>query len=206
PQLPYQGASWATLSAADLGQVESVQLFVDRARAAQAGFTLTPNEAPAIAAICHRLNGLPLAIELAAARCTVLTPTGMLARLDPRLPLLTGGPRDLPNRLRTMRDAISWSYSLLSPEEKVLFRRLSIFAGGFTLEAAAAMAPAPDGGATLTPESAVTVVESLVGQSLVTIGKPNGAHGTSPDRARRTTPPEPRFMMLETIREFGQEK
>lgn len=205
PALPHQGAAWTALPEADLRQVESVQLFVERARAAQADFALTQDQTPVVAAICHRLDGLPLAIELAAARCTVLSLSGMLARLDPRLPLLTGGPRDLPDRLRTMRDAIKWSYGLLSPEEQVLFRRLASFAGGFTLEAAAAMLPPAAAGNAPTQDAAVSVVESLLGQSLLTLVKPPPASDGPSARTRRARPAEPRFMMLETIREFGQE-
>lgn len=187
----------------DLSQVESVQLFVERARAARADLELSHEQLPAIGAICTRLDGLPLAIELAAARCSVLTPAGMLARLDQRLPLLGDGPRDQPDRLRTMRSAIAWSYDLLTPAEQAIFRRLSVFAGGFTLEAAGAMLPAsPDGThARANPgDRAFAAVEGLVGQSLlVDVNLAVPAQGWQMAAG-------PRFTMLETVREFGQEK
>lgn len=203
PRPPAAGTPDRAPSPAELTQVESVQLFVERARAARADFTLTSEQAPAIAAICTRLDGLPLAIELAAARCTVLTPVSMLARLGQRLPLLTGGPRDQPDRLRTMRDAITWSYDLLSPDEQALFRRLSVFAGGFTLDVAEVMLrPAETAGdpARGREEPAIAAVEGLVGQSLVVAMKQTITSAASAAAA------EPRFTMLETIREFGQEK
>jgi non-specific serine/threonine protein kinase len=160
----------------------AVRLFVQRASEKKNEFVLSDAQAAAIVAICTRLDGLPLAIELAASRVDVLSPQALLARLDSRLPLLTESPRNAPSRHRTMRDAIAWSYDLLPPEEQVLFRRLAVFAGGCTIEAADAVA----GGATL------DAIASLVGKSLLhrTIG-PNGT---------------PRFAMLETIREFAAEQ
>ncbi|MBA3413918.1 MAG: XRE family transcriptional regulator, partial [Chloroflexia bacterium] len=124
------------LRVADLGEVGAVRLFVARAREVRPDFALVESNATAVAEICHLLDGLPLALELAAARTKVLPPAALLARLDRRLPLLTGGAQDLPGRQRTLRDTINWSYDLLSPEEQTLFRRLAIFAGGCTLEAA----------------------------------------------------------------------
>jgi non-specific serine/threonine protein kinase len=175
-----------------------VRLFVERARAVAPDVPLAGDDEAAIAEICVRLDGLPLAIELAAARCKVLTPQALLARLERRLPFLTGGPRDLPDRLRTMRDAIAWSHDLLAPEEQALFRRLSVFVGGFTLEGAQAIggavvrAPAPPAPpAPPVPPDVLDLVGSLVDQSLLQRQPGTGA--------------EPRFAMLETIREYAEE-
>ena len=112
----------------------AVALFVERARAVKREFALTRENASAVAAICARLDGLPLAIELAAARIKLLSPSAMLARLESRLNLLTGGARDLPTRQQTLRGTVDWSYGLLNTAEQTLFRRLSVFAGGCTLE------------------------------------------------------------------------
>ncbi|HEV2106963.1 MAG TPA: LuxR C-terminal-related transcriptional regulator [Thermomicrobiales bacterium] len=167
---------------------EAVRLFVQRAEAADAEFELTKANAPDIAAICRRVDGLPLAIELAASRVAHLSPHALLTRLEQRLPMLTGGPRDAPDRLRTMRDAIVWSHDLLSERERQLFRRLAVFVGGCTLEAAEAVA----GEESNRGISTLDCIASLVDQSLLrqTVG-PDG---------------EPRFRMLETIREFGLER
>ncbi len=117
----------------------AVRLFVERSLAADPAFALSDENAAAVAAICHRLDGLPLALELAAARGPHLPPAALLARLARQLPLLTGGPRDVPERLRTMRAAIAWSHDLLTDEEQALFRWLAVFVGGFTLDAAEAV-------------------------------------------------------------------
>jgi predicted ATPase/DNA-binding CsgD family transcriptional regulator len=127
----------------EVAESAAVRLFVARAQSVRDGFQLTDKNAPAVAAICRHLDGLPLAIELAAARIRVLSPPVLLERLERRLPLLAGGARDQPERLRTMRDAIAWSYDLLSPEEQTLFRRLSVFVGGCSLEAAEWMGESP---------------------------------------------------------------
>jgi predicted ATPase/DNA-binding CsgD family transcriptional regulator len=167
-----------------LAQSGAVRLFAERAHAADPTFELTAENAPTVAAICRRLDGLPLAIELAAAKVRLLPSTALLARLDRRLALLTGGGRDQPTRLRTMRDAISWSYDFLAEEEQALFRRLAVFVGGFDLDAAEAVAA--EG------VEVFSGVEALAEQSLI----------------RRLAPVEstPRFGMLETIREFSLER
>jgi predicted ATPase len=180
---------------ASLVSNDAVELFAQRARAASPDFVVTEANAVAVASICQRLDGLPLAIELAAARIKVLPAEALLARIEKRLPLLTGGPRDLPVRLRTMRDAIAWSYDLLDEDEQALFRWLAVFAGGFTLEAADSMAQQHDasreggGGFASFP---FDLVASLVDKSLlVRVEQASG---------------EPRLLMLETIREYGLEQ
>jgi predicted ATPase/DNA-binding CsgD family transcriptional regulator len=158
-------------------------LFVERVFAVDEGFALTERNAAAIAEICRRLDGLPLAIELAAARCLALSPEALLQRMDRRLPLLTGGRRDAPPRMRSLHEAIAWSYQLLSPDEQSVFGRLAVFTGGFTLEAAETVLAGMDG-------RALDVVTSLAAQSLLT-------RSDQPDGSVR-------FAMLETIREFAQ--
>jgi predicted ATPase/class 3 adenylate cyclase len=171
-----------------LTQYEAVRLFIERAQAAKADFSITNDSAPAVAQICARLDGLPLAIELAAARIKLLTPQAMLARLGNRLKLLTGGARDLPERQRTLRSTIDWSYGLLEEGEKVLFGRLSVFAGGRTLEAIEAVCDSEDE----LPVDVLDGVESLVDKSL--LRQEEGVGG------------EPRFVMLETVHEFARQK
>ena len=142
-------------------------LFVARASASDPRFALTEENAVAVAEICRRLDGLPLAIELAAARVTHLSPSALLDRLDlpeaGRLPLLTGGPRDLPSRLQTMRDTIAWSHDLLDDAEQALFQLLAVFVGGFTLEAAEWVSSEQPG----TTATRSIVSRSLVAKSLV---------------------------------------
>ncbi len=176
----------AVASADEALRADAVHLFVQRALAAQPRFVLTPDNASAVAAICQRLDGLPLAIELAAARVGHLSPVAIAARLDrpgaARLPLLTGGPRDAPIRHQTMHQAIAWSYDLLNDAERVLFGRLAVFAGGFTIEAAAAVCEADEW-------ALLDGIGSLIAKSL--LRREEGPDG------------DPRFGMLEMIREFG---
>ncbi len=166
----------------------AVALFVQRARAVRPDFELTPANADASASICARLDGLPLAIELAAARVRTLAPAALLARLQHRLELLTGGARDLPARQQTLRRTVDWSYDLLAPSEQAMFRRLGVFVGGWTIEGAEAVAGAvPD--AQLDPLDAI---DSLVDKSLV-VRREEAAGAT-------------RFGMLETIREYALDR
>lgn len=168
-----------------LSQYDSVQLFIERAQAVRPAFAVTNDTAPAVAEICARLDGLPLAIELAAARSRLLAPGAMLERLTTRLPLLVDGPRDLPVRHQTLRGTIAWSYDLLSREEQALFRRLAVFAGGADLAAIEAVAsPGLD-------LPALAGVERLVDHSLLRLHDGDQ---------------EPRVGMLETIREYGGEQ
>jgi predicted ATPase len=175
----------------DLRRYASVRLFTERAHSSAAGFELTSANADAVAEICRRLDGLPLAIELAAARVRLLPPQALLARLDDRMGLLTAGPRDLPERQRTLRNTLAWSFDLLSPAEQALFARLGVFAGTFDLPAveavAAGAAPADPG----QPEQVIDTLSSLVDTSLV---------------QPRTRDGETRFRLLETIREYALER
>jgi predicted ATPase/class 3 adenylate cyclase len=170
-----------------LSQYAAVDLFVQRAQAVKPDFKLTNESAQAVAEICYRLDGLPLAIELAAARIKILPPPAILVRLENRLTILTGGARDLPARQQTLRNAIAWSYDLLDENEQILFRRLSIFVSGCTVDAVEAVTgDHPDRVAVLDQ------LESLVGKSL--LREVEGEDG------------EPRYVMLETLREFGLEQ
>jgi predicted ATPase/class 3 adenylate cyclase len=173
---------------ATLAAYESVQLFLERARAVKPEFELTSENAPAVAEICARLDGLPLAIELGAARVRILNPQALLGRLSQRLEVLTGGARDAPARQRTLRDTIEWSYGLLDASEQRLFARLSVFLGGRTIDAAEAVCdPTAELGATVFDGVASLVEKSLLRQD-------EGSAG------------EPRFLMLETIREFALDR
>jgi predicted ATPase len=171
-----------------LTQYEAVGLFVERARAIKPDFAVTNESAPAVAEICVMLDGLPLAIELAAARIKMLPPRAMLKRLGSRLKLLTGGARDLPERQRTLRATIEWSFALLEEGEQLLFGRLAVFSGGRTLEAIDAIC---DPGGEL-PVDAFEGVSSLLDKSL--LRQEEGPNG------------EPRYVMLETVHEFAREK
>lgn len=181
PPLELPNAGSASLEA--VAASPAVRLFTSRAKAVRRDFELTDENAEAVVGICQRLDGVPLALELAAARLSVLPSAALLTRLAHRLSLLTGGPRDRPDRLRTMRDAIAWSVDLLPAADQALFRRLSVFVGGFTLSAAEAVAD-HDG-------DVLGGIASLVDQSLVQ--RVDGVQA------------EPRYLMLETIREYGLE-
>ncbi|MDQ3706233.1 MAG: adenylate/guanylate cyclase domain-containing protein [Chloroflexota bacterium] len=191
-----------------LSQYEAVALFTQRARLVTPAFEVTSDNAPAVAEICYRLDGLPLAIELAAARIRLLPPQAMLSRLGSRLRLLTSGARDLPERHQTLRSTIQWSYDLLQPGEQRLFRRMSVFVGGCTLEAIEAVCNV-DGTLELDVLDGVTslVDKSLVRQDTGTAPPGISATGdTGPGAGRRSeTEDEPRFDMMATIREYAME-
>ncbi|HEX9386667.1 MAG TPA: tetratricopeptide repeat protein [Anaerolineales bacterium] len=173
-------------SVESLSQYTAVELFLQRAQLVKPDFHLTSDTAPAVAEICYRLDGLPLAIELAAARVKLLPPRAMLARLENRLEFLTGGARELPARQQTLRNAIAWSYDLLNEDEQRLFRQLSVFVGGCTLDAVEAVS---------SDHQAYLLLDqfgSLLDKSLL-----REVEGISD---------EPRFVMLELLREFGLEQ
>lgn len=175
----------------------AVALFVERAREAQASFTLTNANAAAVAGVCAQLDGLPLAIQLAAARVKVLPPAALLARLERQLPLLTGGARDLEERQQTMRAAIAWSEDLLSLEERRLFRRLAVFVDGATLEMIEAVCAAPTDAEPLGIDT-LDGVSRLVDQSLIQRREDATDDADGSD--------EPRFSMLRVIREYALER
>ena len=193
----------SNISLDELSNYEAVELFVNRARNAKPGFNLTNENAGEVAEICARLDGLPLAIELAAARVKILSPRLILAKLENRLKLLTGGASDLPARQKTMRDAIEWSYDLLTEEEKLLFRRLSVFAGGFTFEAAEAVcgndklritnyeSSEDKKSKTKDQIEVLDIITSLVDKNLLVL--------------KEQANDEQRFRMLETVREYALE-
>jgi predicted ATPase/class 3 adenylate cyclase len=171
-----------------LSRYPAVRLFLQRAQAVDPDFAITPDNAAAVASICVRLDGLPLAIELAAARSTVLTPRALLARLEHPLPVLASGGRDLPPRQQALRNTIAWSYELLDGSEQILFKRLAVFEGGFTVEAADAVCNA---GGSLGID-VLDGIQSLIANSLV--------------RRREQANGEPRLVMLAIIREYASEQ
>jgi predicted ATPase len=175
-------------SVAAIAAAPAVRLFVERAQAIVPDFVLDASNAQAVGAICRQLDGIPLAIELAAARAGLLRPEALLRRLEHRLPLLTGGAADLPQRQQTLRTALAWSHDLLDPAAQLLFRRLAVFAGGWTLEAAEAVC----GGGALAAEEVLERLGVLVDNSLV--------HQTA------GASDEQRFGMLETVREFAHKE
>jgi non-specific serine/threonine protein kinase len=181
-----RGAGAATRDA--VGRYEAVRLFVDRAAATHPSFQLTDQNAAAVAQICRRVDGIPLAIELAAARVKVLAPDQILARLEDRFKLLTGGSRTVLPRQQTLRAAVDWSYDLLGPGERTLLNRLSVFAGGFTLEAAEQIC----GDESVDSLDVLEMVSTLVDKSLVVPEEqPDG---------------RVRYRLLETIRDYGRER
>jgi len=165
-----------------LQQSEAARLFVERAQSAQPHFTLTPSNAPAVAAICQRLDGIPLALELAASRVKLLSVEQIAVRLDDRFRLLVGGSRTALPRQQTLRALMDWSYDLLPEEERLLLRQLAVFAGGWGMEAAEAVGTCPD---------ALGVMEQLVNKSLVSVTEQGG---------------EARYRLLETIRQYARDK
>jgi non-specific serine/threonine protein kinase len=190
-----QAPEWRRVETVDISDSPAVRLFVARAQAARIDFRLTTANATSVATICQRLDGLPLAIELAAARVKVLPPNALAQRLEQRLPLLSGGAKDMPERLQTMRNALQWSYDLLSAEERRVFRRLSVFQNGWTLTTAAAiLTETPSLGyldIDAVPFSLIETISSLADKSLI--------RSTDDTSGRR-------FFMLATIREFGLER
>jgi predicted ATPase/DNA-binding CsgD family transcriptional regulator len=176
-------------SVQDIAEADAVALFEQRARAVRPDFTLNDQNARTVAEICRMLDGLPLAIELAAVRAKLLSPEAMLARLTASLHLLTQGPRDAPDRLQTMRAAIEWSFNLLDDADRSCFRRIAVFPGSFTLGAAAAVALVGERDADL---AILDRIDSLVDKSLLRRLDSDGS--------------DPRFLMLHTIRDYGREQ
>lgn len=171
-----------------LARLPAVALFVERAQAVKREFALTKENAPNVAAICARLDGLPLAIELAAARVKLLSPSAMLARLESRLNLLTGGARDLPTRQQTLRSTVDWSYGLLNAAEQTLFRRLSVFTGGCTLEGVEAVCDTKGNLGLDILDGMASMVDKSLAQQV------------------EQADAETRFVMLSTIREYALER
>jgi predicted ATPase/class 3 adenylate cyclase len=172
---------------------EAVRLFADRARAALPSFRLTAQNAPAVAEVCRRLDGIPLALELAAARARVLPVEQLLARLEDRFRLLTGGSRTALERQQTLRATVDWSYDLLTAPEQTLFARLSVFAGGWTLEAAEAVGAGPEGDG-IEPADVLDLLTRLADKSLVDVAAAEQPDGTA------------RYRLLETLRQYASER
>ena len=187
-ELPPVSSEWANASLSDIANIPAVRLFLNRAQEVSFGFSLTDENAQVVCEICRRLEGLPLAIELAASRVRLLGPAALLTRLDSRLSALTEGARDAPARQQTMRDTIGWSYDLLTDEEQALFRQLAVFSGGIAPSAAASIASVQHD----LEVDPLFGIDLLVEKSLVSeIPGPLG---------------RPRFVMLEIIREFAQDR
>lgn len=187
PLHPLPTPSPEETTASAILESDAVALFVQRARSVNPDLTVDDRAATTIAEICRKLDGLPLAIELAAARINILSPDALLARLSNRLQVLSGERRGVPDRLRTMRHAIAWSYDLLPPAEQALFRRMAVFTGGIALDAVEAVCPPVDGN-----RDAFDILSTLVDHSLI--------------RTRPLPSGESRFLMLETIRDYGLEQ
>jgi predicted ATPase/DNA-binding CsgD family transcriptional regulator len=180
-------------STAPLAESEAVRLFVERARVTSPSFALTESNAPIVAQVCARLDGIPLAIELAAARVRALSLEQIAARLDDRFRLLTGGSRTALPRQQTLRGAVDWSYDLLSEPEQALLRRLAVFAGGFTLDAAECVGGGQSGaGSGDSSAGLVDLLTALVDKSMVQVEEDGDG--------------EPRYRLLETLRQYSQEK
>ena len=191
PPLAVPDPSSHLQSIGELSRYDAIRLFVERAQTVKPDFAVSEANAGAVAEICRHLDGLPLAIELAAARVKLLSPAAILGRLDRRLAVLTGGPRDLPVRQQTLRQTIAWSHDLLSVEEQQLFRRVAVFVGGCTLTAVEAVVGAAET-AGREDTDALTGMASLVDKSLLR-------------QDEEATEGEPRFAMLETVREYALE-
>ena len=182
---------WEEIEPESLGDFESIRLFADRAQSVKSGFELSDQNGDAVMQICRRLSGMPLAIELAAARIKIMSTDEIALRLDDCFDLLTSGSRTALPRHQTLRATIDWSYDLLSEAEKTIFRRLSVFVGGFTLEAAESVAAGGD----VSESQVIELLGQLINKSLVTVEASSG----DPDE-------ETRYWMLETIREYAYEK
>ena len=188
--LPPASLKAGSNSLAELEQSEAVRLFVERAQAVSPAFYLEQENALAVAQICRRLDGIPLALELAAARVRVLSPTQIASRLDDRFRLLTGGSRTALPRQQTLKALIDWSWTLLSDSEKILLRRVAVFTGGFTLEAVESICadPASAREVSLSDYEILDLLEGLVNKSLIQVGEEGG---------------QARYRLLETIRQYA---